>query len=305
MAIQLPPVLTNTRYGLSNEEIEGRFPAVFADEPHESRGSRYLFVPTYEILDGLRENGFIPTTVMHQKARVERPGVQSHGKHLIRFRHVNDLEVSPIARPEVHEVVLINSHNGTSSYQFMSGLFRFICENGCVFADLDSSLKVRHTGRGDLLHAILEATFQIAANSVTIMEEIEQMKQIILSWDEQMLLSEAAMATRFDKVQVVESDNGKTLDRSLVPFQPQDFLRAARPSDFVIGGRSRFDAGDRDLHTTFQVLQENMVERPIRSSGRNANRQRSATRRLSGIDGNVKMNAALWTLTQKMAELKG
>lgn len=298
------PVLTNNRYGLSNEQIAERFPAVFADSPHESRGSRYMMVPTYQILDGLRNEGYVPTTVMHQRARVERPGLQSHGKHLIRFSHINDLQ---IAQGERHEVIMVNSHNGTSSYQFMSGLFRLVCENGCIFGNLDNSLKVRHTGNDDLLRSLLEATFQIAANSVNIMEEIEFYKQIMLSWEEQRVMAEAAMVQRFDKVVVVEADDGSpAVDRSLVAFQPEEFLRAQRSEDYVVGGRSRFDAGDRDLHKTFQVLQENMVTRPVRSRQQNQqSHRRASTRALNGIDGNVGMNSALWYLTQQMAQLKG
>lgn len=298
------PVLTNTRYGLSNEEIAGRFPAVFADQPHESRGSRYMFVPTYDILNRLRAEGYVPTTVMHQRARSERPGLVSHGKHLIRFSHVDNLHSS---QGERHEVIMVNSHNGTSSYQFMSGLFRLVCENGCIFGDMDNSLKVRHTGNDDLLQALLNATFQIARNSVNIMEEIEIYKQIILSWDEQRALAEAAMVQRFDKVTVVEADDGSAqIDRSLVPFQPDEFLRAQHREDYVIGGQSRYSTGDRDLNTTYQVLQENLIERPVRSSQQNQQtHRRSSTRALNGIDGRVNMNGALWYLTQQMAQLKG
>lgn len=297
---KLPPILKNTQSGLSNEEIASRFPAVFATNPHESRGSRYMFVPTYELLDGLRAEGYVPTTVMHQQARAERPGLVSHGKHLIRFSHVNDLG---IRQGERHEVIMVNSHNGTSSYQFLSGLFRLVCENGCIFGDLDNSLRVRHTGSTDLLRELLEATFQIARQGVTIMEEVSQMKEIWLSRQEQLLLAETAMAVRFDNVRVVESDNGDPrIDRSASAFQPQDFLRVpySRPNDYQVDGD-----GNRTLYDTYQLLEENMIERPVRSSRVNRSGVRSKTRSLTGIDGNVKVQAALWSLTKQMAELKG
>jgi hypothetical protein len=37
----------------------------------------------------------------------------------------------------------------------------------------------------------------------------------------------------------------------------------------------------------------------------NGRRKRTTTRAVNGIDGNVKLNRALWTLTEKMAELSG
>lgn len=295
------PTLHNYYQGLSNEEIQARFPAVFADQPHESRGSRYLFVPTTSILNGLRAEGYVPTTVMHQRARTERPGLVSHGKHLIRFSHVNDLG---IRQGERQECVVVNSHNGTSSFQFLSGLFRLICENGCVFGDLDSSLRVRHTGGENLLHSILEAVFTVSANSVHIMEEIAVWKEIMLSREEQLLLSETAMAHRFEKVKVVEAEDGSgaVIDRSLVPYQPQDFLRVpySRPRDYPVDSN-----GIRSLYDTYQLLEENMVERPVRSSRLNNAGVRGKTRGLTGIDGNLKFQGALTFLTRRMAELKG
>ncbi|EBA7968526.1 DUF945 domain-containing protein, partial [Salmonella enterica] len=33
---------------------------------------------------------------------------------------------------EVPEIILLNSHDGSSSYQMVPGLFRFICTNGLV-----------------------------------------------------------------------------------------------------------------------------------------------------------------------------
>ena len=32
----------------------------------------------------------------------------------------------------VPEIILLNSHDGTSSYQMLPGYFRFVCQNGCV-----------------------------------------------------------------------------------------------------------------------------------------------------------------------------
>ena len=34
-----------------------------------------------------------------------------------------------------NEIVLLNSHDGTSSYQMLAGMFRFVCSNGLVCGD--------------------------------------------------------------------------------------------------------------------------------------------------------------------------
>ena len=39
------------------------------------------------------------------------------------------------ARGEANEIILLNSHDGTSSYQMLAGMFRFVCSNGLVCGD--------------------------------------------------------------------------------------------------------------------------------------------------------------------------
>ena len=41
-------------YPLTNDQIAKYAPSVLATDPHESRGERYAFIPTIEVLEGLR-----------------------------------------------------------------------------------------------------------------------------------------------------------------------------------------------------------------------------------------------------------
>jgi Domain of unknown function (DUF932) len=45
-------------------------------------------------------------------------------KHLIRLRHVGGDAGRAMTQPEANEIILINSHDGASSYQLLSGVFR-------------------------------------------------------------------------------------------------------------------------------------------------------------------------------------
>jgi hypothetical protein len=42
---------------------------------------------------------------------------------MIRLRHANN-----IMDKEANEIILLNSHDGSSSYQMMAGMFRFVCQ---------------------------------------------------------------------------------------------------------------------------------------------------------------------------------
>lgn len=59
----------------------------------------------------------------------------------IRLRHP-----SQINDAEANEIVLLNSHDGTSNYQLLAGLLRFVCQNGLVFGDTVADVRVPYKG---------------------------------------------------------------------------------------------------------------------------------------------------------------
>ena len=62
--------------------------------------------------------------VAQSRSRVE--GKADFAKHMIRLRHAAQVN----AKGEANEIILINSHDGASSYQMLAGMFRFVCCNG-------------------------------------------------------------------------------------------------------------------------------------------------------------------------------
>jgi hypothetical protein len=65
--------------------------------------------------------------VAQGRSRIE--GKSEYTKHMIRMRHRRDHSGQLSTRPEAHEVILINSHDGASSYQLLAGKFR-LCPAG-------------------------------------------------------------------------------------------------------------------------------------------------------------------------------
>ena len=104
-------------YPLTDDQIRRVAPSIFADAPHESRSERYAYIPTATVLTELRKEGFQPFMVC--QTRVRNEGRREHTKHLLRLRHA-----SQINGAEANEIVLLNSHDGTSSYQMLAGQFR-------------------------------------------------------------------------------------------------------------------------------------------------------------------------------------
>ena len=66
-------------------------------------------------------------------------GRREYSKHMLRLRregHINGQEVP--------EIILLNSHDGSSSYQMIPGIFRFVCTNGPVCGNNFGEIRVPH-----------------------------------------------------------------------------------------------------------------------------------------------------------------
>lgn len=255
---------------LTDDQIMRTAPSVFAQGAHESRSARYAYIPTSDVLAGLRKEGFQPFAVAQATAR--REGHAGHTKHMIRLRHVESLARTV---PDVNEIILVNSHNGTSSYQMMAGCFRFACLNGMIVGSIVDDIRVPH--KGDVQHQVIEAAYKTLDNFKLVDESKEAFKATILSTAEQRAFASAAIVARFD-VETPEQ----------APVSVDRMLQARRYED-----------RDDSLWTTFQRIQENAVRGGLH--GRNAaTRRRSTTREVTGIDGNVTLNRALWTLAEAL-----
>lgn len=90
---------------LSDEQIFRTAPSVFANAAHDSRSERYTYIPTCEVVNGLRAEGFLPFMVCQAKSRIE--GKTEFTKHMLRFRHDGQINSDT-----ANEIILVNSHDG-------------------------------------------------------------------------------------------------------------------------------------------------------------------------------------------------
>jgi hypothetical protein len=75
---------------ISDDEMRRFAPSVFASKPIEGVSERYSFLPTSSILNGMRENGWVPVRAQEQSVRTEaRRGFQ---KHVVRFAPLQHLQ---------------------------------------------------------------------------------------------------------------------------------------------------------------------------------------------------------------------
>lgn len=262
-ALRLPRALTE-------DEMRGVAPSIFAIEKHASRSVRYTYIPTIDILQGLGKEGFLPFMVCQSRAR--DAAKREHTKHMVRLRHASQIDGD-----EAKEVVLLNSHDGTSAYQMLAGVFRFVCSNGMVCGDILNDIRIRHSG--NIVDNVIDGACRVVADFDVIDAQVADMKMVTLNDGEQTAFARAALALRYDTVEAT------------APINERQLLQTKRAED----------AGS-DLWTTFNRVQEHMLGGGLR--GRSANGARTLTRPVSAIDQSIKLNRGLWVLAEEMRRLK-
>jgi len=268
---------------LSEDQMRAAAPSIFAEGKHASRSERYTYIPTIDVLRGLRKEGFEPFMVAQGHSRIE--GKAEFTKHMIRMRHVRDRSGQVQTRPEANEIILINSHDGASSYQMLAGMFRFVCCNGLVVGEVVDDIRIPH--KGNIQGEVIEGAFRVLDEFEAVGEHTESMKALQLRPLEEIAFATAALALRFGERGVEEIGGHRP-----APVTAEQLIEARRPEDI---GHS--------LWTTFQRVQENVMRGG--QPGRSAQGRRVQTRPVGSIDRGVSLNRALWMLAEEMRKLKG
>ncbi|UCF26435.1 MAG: DUF945 domain-containing protein, partial [Ralstonia sp.] len=217
------PVL-RSNHPLSDDQIRTVAPSIFAENPHESRSQRYSYIPTAAVLTELRKEGFQPFMVC--QTRVRHEDRREFTKHMLRLRHA-----SQINGAEANEIILLNSHDGSSSYQMLAGMFRVVCQNGLVCGDTVADVRVPH--KGNVTDHVIEGAFEVLHGFGQVQDSRDSMRAITLDEGEAEIFARSALTLKYD-------DSGKAL-----PITENQILRPRR-----------FDDNRPDLWSVFNRVQE-------------------------------------------------
>lgn len=262
---------------LSDDQLRAYVPSAFAEKPFFGMSERYAFVPTYKVITALRAEGFEPIQAQQSTARTA--GKQDYTKHMIKFANVSAKNQITKVGDSIAQVCLVNSHDGSSIYNLLAGLWRLACSNGLMVSEGDyNSVSVRHTG--DIVAEVINGSFQVIESASRAGERAAEWKAITLDRNEANAFADAALKLRWDGSEDHHA-----------PIIGERLLQSRRPED-----------AEPNLWNVFNRVQEHLVKGGNR--GRTAKGRRQTTRPVNAIGDNVKLNRALWTLTEQMAKLK-
>ena len=281
----------NSAYGhgthvYDDAEIRRYAPSVFTTVSHNRTSSRYVSVPTIDVVNTLRDHNWVVTKVL--ESGVRNPSRIGFSRHMVRFRRSHELEKNgtAIVGDTVPELVLLNAHDGSSSYTMHLGLYRYSCSNGMIVADSTvEKQSYRHTG--DVIDHVIEGTYRIIEGIPETLDRIEQFRSTQLNTHEALLFGKAAIPLRWK----ADEQTG------IYPVSCDQVISVNRDAD-----------QPNNLWTILNRAQENILRGGMATRARNKrtgklDRGRDA-RAILSVSENVRLNKALWVLADEFDKLK-
>ena len=257
---------------LTIDQLQSAAPSIF-ESGTRNVSAKYAKINTIDVVNVLRDSGFYPVKASQQRKldAENRP----FAKHILRFRNESNLLRENNVGDSIPELVLMNSHDGTSAYKMMFGIFRLVCSNGLVVASSTvAGISIRHSGNPrEVFERITQSAKEITGQSDKVFERVSAWQGKTLDIPARNAFAEGAAA-----IYSAGTEN---------KIEPERILKPRRWSEM----------NKADLWSVFNIIQENFTRGGFYQQ--NAQGFYRRARALSSIDRDVKLNKALWEYTDK------
>jgi hypothetical protein len=238
------------------------------DSKHVSRSEKYALVPTKMIAEKFKSRGF--ELDQYTEVKVRKKDRQGHQKHMVRLS--NPAILSSEHDDIKLQLLVINSHDGLSSFKMKLGFYRFVCGNGLIVGETFEEVSFRHKGK-ELLNEVDEAIEKMIAQGNKLNGVIQKMKTVNLSMELQNKFIEEAAKLRDSKLTATDIK-----------------LTVNRPED----------SGD-SVYLVLNRIQEALVTGGIRYKTQKGKERKM--RPLKNINRLVDVNSELFDLAQKYTDM--
>lgn len=245
------------------EQLQNQVPSAFATVPSFDRSKKYEMINTQNIVENLVSRGFTLDKAIQAKTR--KSFWQGFQKHQLFF----DI---PGETNENHkfQLRLVNSHNGGSSLLIYLGIYVFVCSNGLVRANgQEEQLRVVHMGYK--AKHVQEQVDRILDTIPNTRQVIQAMSTTLLPEDKQDEFVQYAIGLRWKKEDLT--------------FDPLHLLSCYH-----------YEQKENTVWNVYNRIQENMIKGFLYKDGRKTRK----TRRVKGIDSDLKINQELWKYAENL-----
>ena len=259
----------NLQKFLTEDEIRQRCPLVFATSPTNDKVSeKYTVANTYTVIQDMEKLGW--KVVRAAQRRATKKSSKRFSYHMVALQNPDIKITKQVDGGEeivecFPQIILTNSHDGLSCFQFRVGLYRCICSNGLVISDAElSEFKIRHIYYSfENLRAVVGRILEALPSKV---ERMSQMGNVLLSEDQKLDFAKKALSIRKGvKEEELQADE-ETYKDLLTPVRKED-------------------EGD-SLWNVYNVLQEKVIKGGYTTAeeGKKARKVRKVTSFIKELD---------------------
>ena len=262
---------------LATIQGQNQLTAIDAAHAASNRSSKYGFISSRAIIDSLVTEGFSIRKVDIQRTKDETK--QGFQRHIVRLQHQSLLPKQ--VGDYFPEILLMNSHDGSSALRMTLGLFRLVCSNGMVSGSSTDEIRFAH--RQISLPAIQGGIMRLVEGAGRMTDAVDRMGAIHLNQSQMKEFAERAIALRYDRPQ-------------LLPFQPtnedvQEVQKETMRWENRLNSVTRVlrvEDTENSLWNFYNRVQENLTQ-GIQGGG---------IRRITAPLADISVNRELWNIAE-------
>lgn len=245
----------------------------------------YGFVNTRDVLDTFNKAGWSPVSTQYGKVKEERRGFQ---KHLIRLENPLYKSIEGLSQNNnsVPQLVLLNSHDSSTSMQLFFGLVRIACLNGIIAGTAINSMRLVHSK--SITSKLPQAIDYMVNNFGNFTNQVVALQNKTMSQAAQNEFVKRIYTARLESVNNIQK----------IDFSLPHALRAA-------------DTGN-DAYSIFNRVQEKLIRGGIQYAYERQTKNEqgevidtrlvhSTTRKIASVTAQVKLNQLVYDTAMELA----
>lgn len=241
--------------------------SVYTTTSSPNLSKKYTHINTSRVISDMEKLGWIVTETKEVKTRSEKK--KGFQKHIIKFYNPNIIIKDSNGDDACPQILIINSHDGSTKFQFRVGIYRFICYNGMVIADSEfENLTIRHMGYSfEELQNLINVVLEKLPN---VVKKIERFKSCTMTDDQMKEFALKAAVIRFGDKYKIDTN---------------ELLTSTRNED---NGNS--------VWTVFNRIQEKLTNGGYTTISNGEKPKYRMARGIKSFSKDLKMNENLWEL---------
>jgi hypothetical protein len=247
----------------------------------------YGFVSSRDLITALESKGwFLNKTDV---TRVRKESKQGYQKHLMRFRHASFPSIEGLSNnnKSIPEIVVVNSHDGTTALRMMLGLYRLVCSNGLMVGTSINDFRVIHSG--DITKRVGEGIEFLAGHIEMLTEQVRKLQNSAFTQENLQEFVNRIVSARLSYIPGIEDFN---FSDALAVTRSEDQAQDA----FTVMNRVQERIMRGGISYTKKVEIKDEAGNVVATEYRNG-----TTRRLRSVSQQVKLNRLVYDTAMELA----